>query len=119
MIPRSSFLIALCWLASSAVAQTLNFDDLYPRRPFTGKSAAGMEWSHSDRYVAYLWNSYKDRGMDIWLYDTQEGSTKRLTSMEVMKPFDREIPKAMERYQKEDEELDKADTMSDLEYREW
>lgn len=119
MIPRSIYLIAICCLASNAVAQTLNLDDLYPRRPFTGKSAAGMEWSHTDRYVAYLWNPYKDRGMDIWLYDTQDSSTKRLTSMEVMKPFDRDIPKALERYQKEDEELDKADLMSDLEYREW
>lgn len=122
MIPRSSFLIASCWLATGAFAQSAkpaDFDDLYPRRPFMGKAAQGMEWSHSDRYVAYLWNAYKERGLDIWLYDTEDGSTKRLTSMDVLKPFDRDIPKAIERYKKDDEELDKADSMSDLDYREW
>ncbi len=121
---RSTLFVAFCFAVSGAFAQSskagaLEFDDLYPRRPFTGKSASGMEWSHSDRYVAYLWNGYKDRGNDLWLYDTQSGQSRRLTSMELMRPFDRDIPKAIERYQKEDAELDKADTMSDLEYREW
>jgi len=39
--------------------------------------------------------------------------------MDVMKPFDRDLPKAIERYKKDDEELDKADQMNDLDYREW
>lgn len=117
MISRSTLLLAICCLTTGAIAQSVNFDDLYPRRPFTGKAAQGMEWSHSDRYVAYLWNAYKDRGLDVWVHDTQDGSTKRLTSMEVMKPFDREIPKAIERYKKDDEELDKIDTLSEIDYR--
>jgi len=121
--PRSTLAVGFFLLAKLATAggpdAKLNFDDLFPRRPFTGKSASAMSWSHDDRYLAYLWNAYKDRGMDLWVYDTQTGTSKRLTSMDVMRPFDRDIPKAIERYQKEDEELDKADQMSDLDYREW
>lgn len=122
MHARSHFLWAgliLTVVALAAEDAKPTFDDYFPRRPFSGKAAMGMEWSANDRYLAYLWNSYKDRGMDLWLYDAQSGITKRLTSMDVLKPFDREIPKAMERYQKEDEELDNADKMSDLEYREY
>ena len=120
MHSKSLFLIlGLSLSAASFAEDKLNFDDLFPRRPFTGKAANGMEWSHDDHYMAYLWNPYKDKGMDIWLYDARDGSTKRLTSMDVMKPFDRDLPKAIERYKKDDEELDKADQMNDLDYREW
>jgi dipeptidyl-peptidase 4 len=124
MISRSIYPLILCVAASVALAgpdkdAKLNFDDIYPRRSYIGKSAVGMEWSHDDRYLAYLWNPFKDRGLDIWLYDTKDGTTKRLTSIEGMKPFDRDIPKAIERYKLEDDELDKADQMSDLDFREW
>ncbi|HJP82331.1 MAG TPA: prolyl oligopeptidase family serine peptidase [Fimbriimonadaceae bacterium] len=117
---KSSLFVFACLFVQVASAQPApSFDDLYPRRPFTGKSAVGMEWSHDDRYLAYLWNPYKAHSMDIWVYDTQSGKSTQLTSIELMKPFDRDIPKAIERYKTEDEELDRADRMSDLEYREW
>src|SRR5689334_23343724 len=117
---KSSLFVFACLFMQVASAQPApSFDDLYPRRPFTGKSAVGMEWSHDDRYLAYLWNPYKAHSMDIWVYDTQSGKSTQLTSIELMKPFDRDIPKAIERYKTEDDELDRADRMSDLEYREW
>lgn len=97
----------------------VNFDDLFPRRPFTGKLPSGVAWSYDDRYLAYLWNPYKDHGVDVWIYDTQSGKATRATSIDQMKPFDRDIPKTLEFFQKEDEELDKADKMSDFDYREW
>lgn len=123
MTSKSLFLAAISIAASGAFAQTkssvLNFDDLYPRRPFTGKVAANPEWSHDDRYVAFLWNGYKDKGLDLWVYDVRDNKATRLTSIEAMKSFDRDIPKAIERYAKDDEELDKADLMPDTEYRDW
>lgn len=36
-----------------------------------------------------------------------------------MKAFDRDVPKALERYQKEEEEFQKALKFNDLEWREW
>lgn len=120
---RRSLLLGLTLLSVSAWAggpeAKLNFDDLFPRRPFTGKSPVAMTWSHDDRYLAYLWNPYADHGMDIWVYDAQAGAAKRITSIDAMKPFDRDIPKTIEFFKKDDEELDKADKMTDLEYREW
>lgn len=119
---RATLAVASLLLAGSALAgpdAKLNFDDLYPRRPFFGKTASAVTWSPDDRYIAYLWNPYQDRANDLWLYDVQSGKSKRLTSIEGMKPFDREIPAAIERYKKEDEELDQADKMGDVEYREW
>lgn len=118
--PSLSLLLTTVSMAPSlAPDPKMSFDEMFPRRPYIGKSAAGMEWSHDDRYVAYLWNSYDAKGLDLWVYDTKDGSTRQLTNIERMRPFDRDIPKAIERYKKDDEELDKADKMSEVEYREW
>lgn len=105
--------------AATACAQAPNFDDYFPRRSFFGKTAREFHWSADDRYVAYLWNPYNDRASDLWLYDTKSGKSTRLTDIDKMAAFDRDLPAAKERYRKEDEELDKADKMSDLEFREW
>lgn len=104
---------------ATVVAQTPSFDDYFPRRSFFGKSATGFEWSHDDRYLAYLWNAYDDRSLDLWIFDTQTGKSERITDIDKMAAFDRDLPKAKDRYKKEDDELKKAETMSDLEYREW
>jgi len=97
----------------------LPFDAMFPRRSFFGKSASGLEWSKDDRYLVYLWNPIKERGNDLYLYDTKSGTSTRLTKPDTWLEFDRNIPKALEQNKKEDDELDKADKMSDLEYREW
>lgn len=115
-LPVLGFLI----LASSTAYPQgdLNFDDLFPRRSYFGKSASGLKWSFDDRYLAYLWNPYKERGNDLWLYDTKSGKSTRVTSITMMAQFDRDIPKAIERYKKDDEEDVKTDKMGDRDYRE-
>lgn len=105
-------------LSSTPAAQSdLKFDDIWPRKPFQGKIASGLKWSHDGRFLAYLWNPYDDKGMDLWLYDTREGKSVRITSIDLMTEFDPEPRKAMERYKKDKEEEEKLDKMTDFERR--
>ncbi len=97
----------------------LSFEDLYPRKSYFGKSASGLTWSKSERYLAYLWNPYDDKGNDLWIFDSQTGKSQRVTSIDVMMPFDRKLKDAVERYKKDKADEDKALTLNDLEYREW
>ncbi|MCA1947575.1 MAG: prolyl oligopeptidase family serine peptidase [Armatimonadetes bacterium] len=121
-IRRLSLATVLCALALATVAPAqdqLTLDDIFPRKGYTGKAAQSLAWSHDDRYLAYRWNPYDDKGYDLWLYDTKSGKSLRLTSMDVLEPFDREVPKARERYKKEAEEEQKVLRMSNDEYREY
>jgi len=97
----------------------LKFDDLFPRRPFFGKSAREVKWSPDDRYLAYLWNPYDDPGFDIWLFDTAEQKATRLTSIEFMAKYDRDAPRALVRHRQEQLEEEKVEKMSDEERRQW
>lgn len=102
------------------VRTDLKLRDLFPRRPFFGKAARGMDWSHDDRYLAYLWNPYEDRGFDLWVYDRQTGKSERVTTIDTFIPFDRELRKVKERYQKEDEERLKREKLSEEEqWKQW
>ncbi len=97
----------------------LKFDDVFPRRSYFGKTARGLEWSGDDRYLIYLWNGYDDPGADLWLYDKTTGKSQRMTSMEVMAEYDRDMAKAIARYKAEKYEQERVDKMTDTEYRDW
>ena len=97
--------------------KNINFDDLFPRLSWYGKSARNQSWSPSERYLAYLWNPYDDPGSDIWLYDKQTGKSSRLTSMEVMKQFDRSVAAAIAQDSRDRDFRSKVLGMSDEEYR--
>jgi len=122
-------IVALASLHSLALAQdaakqetkksTLTFDDIFPRKRFSGKSPQGMAWSYDGRYLAYKWNAYNDKGYDLWVYDQKEGKPKRLTTMDTWADFDRDIPKYKEAYKKMDEEEEKVLKMSNDEYRKY
>ncbi len=101
--------------AEEKKGQDLKLDDLFPRKSFFGKRARGMAWSHDDRYLAYLWNAYDDKGYDLWLYDTKEKKARRLTSPEVFLPFDRELKEIIERYKKDREEDERRRKLSEEE----
>jgi dipeptidyl aminopeptidase/acylaminoacyl peptidase len=100
----SSFFLALvcvlCTLPLRADSD-LTLDDLFRDKPLTGKSARSAEWSHDDRYLGYLWNGYDDHGMDLWVYDTKTKRSSRVTTIEMMAAFDRDLPAVIERYKKE------------------
>ncbi|HRJ26949.1 MAG TPA: prolyl oligopeptidase family serine peptidase [Fimbriimonadaceae bacterium] len=97
----------------------LTLEDLFPRKSYFGKTARGMEFSFDDRYVAYLWNPYDDRGFDLYVLDRRTGKSERVTSLDVMATFDRRIAAMKEQIQKDNEEEKKMLQMNDLEYREF
>lgn len=103
----------------NSLSKDLRFDDLYPRKSHTGRSAGGVEWSADDRFVAYLWNPYETLGgNDLWLFDTQENRSRKLSSIELFAEIDAETAKAIERYKKDKDEEEKRLKLEDLKYRE-
>ncbi|MCW5936428.1 MAG: S9 family peptidase [Fimbriimonadaceae bacterium] len=112
-------LVATAQPWTPTVESDLKFDDLFPRRSFFGKTARAAQWSHDDRFVAYLWNAYDDRGSDLWIYDTQKGKAIRATSLDLLKAFDYEAVKAGDRFAREDRERDESLKLDEKGYREW
>lgn len=116
-------ILALCGVSGHAAEEAdggkktaeLKLEDLYPKKSFFGKQARGMAWSHNDRYVAYLWNAYDDKGWDLWLYDTRDRKAIRVTSPEFLLPFDRDLKDIIERYKKDREEDERRKKLSDEE----
>lgn len=100
------------WSPDSVVQSDYKFEDVFPLKPYTGKLARDLEWSSSDRYLAYLWNPYDDRSSDLWVHDTQSGKSVRVTSIEQMGQFDREAKKAVDRYKEDDADLERRGKMT-------
>ena len=102
----------------NSLSNDLKFDDLFPRKSYLGRSAGNLEWSHDDRYLSYVWNPYDTYGgNDLWLYDTRNGKSQRITNIEMFAEIDAPTAKALERYKKDKEDDDKRYKLSDLEYR--
>jgi len=102
---------------AQAKSGDLKLEDLFPRKSFFGKRPRGMAWSHDDRYLAYLWNVYDDKGYDLWIYDLKERKSRRLTSPDRFLPFDRDLKEIIERYKKEKEEDERRKKLSEEERR--
>ena len=125
--PRLTLVTLVTALLGSLFAQSmfdpnslpgdLKFDDLFPRKGFSGRVASAMSWSHDDRYIGYLWNPYDVPGGDLWLYDTKEGKSVRVTSIETFATMDVAVKRAIERYRKDKEDEAKRLAMSDKDYR--
>ena len=95
----------------------LKFDDLFPRRSHFGKAPRMMGWSPDDRYLAYSWNSWGDQGSDLWLYDTKDKKSVRLTTPDTFLPFDGDIPEAKKQYEENQKRLEEWEKLSDEEFR--
>ncbi|MGI8924281.1 MAG: prolyl oligopeptidase family serine peptidase [Fimbriimonadales bacterium] len=93
----------------------LKLEDLYRDKPLTGKTARAMEWSHKDRYLGYLWNPYNVKSSDLWVYDTKERKAMRLTSIESMAAFDKDLPEINARYKKDKIEQERRKKLTDEE----
>jgi dipeptidyl-peptidase 4 len=121
--------IALVWIAGplcaasrpeagpeqKATRPNLKLADLFPRKSFFGKRPRAMAWSHDDRYLAFLWNPYDDKGWDLWVYDARDHKPRRLTSLELFAAFDRDAKPILERYKKDREEDERRKKLSDEE----
>lgn len=103
---------------SPPIESDLKFDDLFPRMPFFGRQAGNLQWSEGDRYLGYVWNAYDTRFPDLWVYDTKSSKSVRVTSPEMFMPFDPQVKKAIERYEREERERDQRNKLGEKEYRE-
>lgn len=98
--------------------------DLLPRRSFFGKTPRATAWSSDDRYLAFLWNPYEERGWsqsdfwDLYIYDTKTNETKRITTPDTFRQYDRDLPKALERYKKDEADFQSREKLSDIARRE-
>lgn len=120
LLPAALLCALFVPLPASAAPPALTLDDLFPDKPLTGRAARAIAWSHDDRYVAYLWNPYdpdlrSPGGSDIWIWDRNNGSTARLTSLDMFAAFDRDIPKVREAVAKEREEAERRRKLSEAE----
>ena len=79
-------------------AATPTLEQIFRAEPFRGTDAKEAAFSHSGRYLAYLWNPFGEPGTDLWVHDTRTGKTTRVTSPQVMAAF--EAPEDMERFEK-------------------
>jgi len=102
---------------ANASEPAITLDMFFPKKSPRGKTPAGLGWSEDGRYLGYLWNPYDDHGNDLWVYDSESGKSRRLTSIEMFADFDREIPSIIERYKKDKETEEKRKGLSDAERR--
>ena len=86
-------------------AEDLTLEKLYRNRSYAGQQARGAAFSHQGRYLAYTWNPYGENGSDLYIHDTRDGQTKRVTSLELMKQYD--PPETTEHFLKKAQDREK------------
>jgi len=80
----------------NVAAPSLSLESLFRAQPYRGESARELQFSHSGRYLAYLWNPFGEPGTDLYIHDTQTGKTVRVTSPAAMAAF--EAPEDLARF---------------------
>lgn len=109
---RSLGMAALLALVAIAPAQERVLREYFPAQPFFGKVARDAAWSHDGRYLAYLWNPYPDRGMDLWVHDTRTDRRTRLTSPTLLQAHTPWLGETLARYAKLDEETKRRESLA-------
>ena len=113
------------WTCPSPVRSappTLTLEELFPDKPFLGRTARALAWSHDERHLAYLWNPYEIElrdagGPDLWVWDRTTGKSRRLTSRALLAPFDRDLATLAESEEKERVEFRRRSTLTESERR--
>nr|WP_316639916.1 prolyl oligopeptidase family serine peptidase [uncultured Roseateles sp.] len=90
--------------------QDLTLEQLYRAKPYRGTEAKEMRFSPDARYLAYLWNPFGEAGTDLYLYDSQTGQTRRITSLALMQAHD--APEDIERFRKKAEQREREFTLN-------
>lgn len=119
-IATASLAVLVLGNHACAAPPALSLEELFPDKALTGRPARALAWSHDDRYLATLWNPYEPDlrnpgGADIWIWDRNDGSSRRLTSLETFLPFDRDIPKVQDAIAKEKAESQRRKGLSEAE----
>ncbi|MFZ6688275.1 prolyl oligopeptidase family serine peptidase [Undibacterium sp. SXout11W] len=85
----------------------LTLEQLYRAKSYTGQQAKLLSFSHDGRYLAYAWNPFDELGSDLYIYDTQTGASKRITSPAVMKAYD--APEVWDKFDKKAKQKEKEE----------
>ncbi len=70
-------------------AEALTLERIFPPRSFFGSGARSLSFSHDGRFCAFLYRPYDERrhGSDLYLYDSETGQSRRMTSAGRMSEF--------------------------------
>ncbi|MBC3883085.1 prolyl oligopeptidase family serine peptidase [Undibacterium sp. LX40W] len=79
-------------------ANELSLEQLFRAKSYMGKTARQLRFSEDGRYLAYLWNPFNEEGSDLYIYDTQNGKSHRITSPAIMRNVD--APEDWDRFDK-------------------
>ncbi|MFZ6849540.1 S9 family peptidase [Undibacterium sp. RuRC25W] len=85
----------------------LTLEQVFRAKSYTGQQAKFLHFSHDGRYLAYAWNPFGELGADLYIYDTQTGTNKRITSPLVMKNYD--APEVWDRFDKKEKQKNKEE----------
>lgn len=117
ILAGSTWIILMAGVAPWAWAQPKpapSLEQVFREQPYRGEPAKQPEFSHSGRYLAYLWSPYGEPGSDLHVVDTRSGKTLRLSSPALMQAFD--APEDLARFDKK--LLQKRSEMAERQARE-
>lgn len=92
----------------------LSLEELYPVVPFRGKTAKKITFSPGEQYLAFLWNEYNRPGTDLYIYDLNGKTLKKVTSLDRMKEFD--PPEDLENFKKKWEQKTRENNLTQQMY---
>ncbi len=109
-------------VSSVGASPPLTLEELFPDKPYMGRTGRAMAWSHDERSLAYLWNPYvaelrEPGGPDLWIWDRSSGKSRPVTSRAILRPFDRELGTLAEAEEKEAVEFRRRSKLTEEERR--
>jgi len=78
--------------------QALSLERIFPEKSLFGPTASQTSFSFDDRFGAYIYRPYHERrhGSDLYIFDTQTGVSRRITSAARMAEFQEDARKVAE-----------------------
>lgn len=92
----------------------LTLEQVFRVKSYAGQPARHIQFSKDGRYLAYVWNPFGENGSDLYVYDTQSGETRRITSPALMKTFD--APEDWDRFNKKNRQKEKEEAELQAKY---
>lgn len=81
-----------------APEDAFTLERIFPEKSFFGPSARSTSFSHDGRFGAYLYRPWMERrhGSDLYIYDTETGQSRRITSVGRMETYQKSTREVME-----------------------
>ncbi len=106
-----------------AKKDALTLERLFPEKSFWGTRTRGNAFSFDGKYAAYLYKPYAERrhGDDLWIFTSETGEVRRVTSVSVMSEFQADTRKVKEdrvkkarKAKKDGDEGEDAESLAEL-----